>query len=92
MRPNALLRSAALSLIVSVSLAGAAHAGAAAGGAMEWTQILNNVQLVDLAGSNIEQVGQNGPIRFVVGEYPAFAVRVFDDAEAVGRVDEVACV
>jgi type IV secretion system protein TrbJ len=59
MRQNALLRSAALAAILSVGLTGAAHAGAAAGGATEWTPILNNVQLIDLAGTNIEQVGQN---------------------------------
>ncbi|MAN77417.1 MAG: P-type conjugative transfer protein TrbJ [Rhizobiales bacterium] len=59
MRIYAKLVSVALSAILSVGLAGAAHAGAAAGGATEWTQLLNNVQLVDLAGSNIEQVGQN---------------------------------
>ena len=59
MRHNALLRSAALATILSVGLTGTAHAGAAAGGATEWTQILNNVQLIDLAGTNIEQVGQN---------------------------------
>lgn len=59
MRHNALLRSAALAGVLVVGLTGAAHAGAAAGGATEWTQILNNMQLIDLAGINIEQVGQN---------------------------------
>lgn len=59
MRTYALLRSAALSVVLSAGLAGAAHAGAAAGGATEWTQLLNNVQLIDLAGTNVEQVGQN---------------------------------
>lgn len=59
MRHSALFRSAALAAILSASLSGAAHAGAATGGATEWTQILNNVQLIDLAGTNIEQVGQN---------------------------------
>lgn len=59
MRPYALLRSAALSAILSVSLSGAAQAGAAAGGATEWTQILNNGQLLEIAGSNQTQIGQN---------------------------------
>lgn len=34
-------------------------AGIAVGGATEWTQILNNLQLVELAGTNMEQVAQN---------------------------------
>ncbi len=59
MRLYAKLGSAALSAILSAGLTGAAHAGAAAGGATEWTQLLNNAQLIDLAGTNVEQVGQN---------------------------------
>ena len=34
-------------------------AGVGVGGATEWTQILNNIQLVELAGTNAEQVAQN---------------------------------
>lgn len=59
MRPYAKLRSAALSVILSAGLTVTAQAGAVTGVATEWTQILNNLQLVDLAGTNIEQVGQN---------------------------------
>lgn len=59
MRRTALLRSAAFAALFSAGLAGAAHAGAATGGATEWTQLLNNAQLIDLAGTNVEQVGQN---------------------------------
>lgn len=40
-------------------MASDAQAGVAVGGATEWTQILNNIQLVELAGTNIEQVAQN---------------------------------
>ncbi|ELT46634.1 P-type conjugative transfer protein TrbJ [Brucella intermedia] len=59
MRPCALLRSAALSASLAVGLTGTAQAGAATGGATEWTQLLNNAQLIDLAGTNVEQVAQN---------------------------------
>lgn len=59
MRLNALLASTALSVGIAVGLVGPAHAGAAAGGATEWTQLLNNVQLLEQTGLNVEQVGQN---------------------------------
>lgn len=59
MRRCALFVSATLSVLVSIGTNGPAHAGAVTGGATEWTQILNNLQLVDIAGTNIEQVSQN---------------------------------
>jgi len=43
-------------LALSTSLLSPAHAGAAGGGATEWTQLLNNGELISLVGQSSEQI------------------------------------
>lgn len=52
---RSLLRNAVVGLVLAVS-PGAAFAGAATGGATEWTQLLNNAQLLEQSGQGVEQI------------------------------------
>lgn len=49
-------RSTAPAVLLVLSAAGAANAGAMAGGATEWTQLLNNVQLLEQSGQGVTQI------------------------------------
>ena len=50
---NLILSSA---LAMSTAISSPAHAGAAGGGATEWTQLLNNGELISLVGQSTEQI------------------------------------
>lgn len=52
---RSLLRNALAGLVLTVSPS-AVFAGAATGGATEWTQLLNNAQLLEQSGQGVEQI------------------------------------
>ncbi|WP_312405371.1 P-type conjugative transfer protein TrbJ [Rhizobium sp.] len=52
---RSLLRNAVVGLMLAVSPS-AVSAGAATGGATEWTQLLNNAQLLEQSGQGVEQI------------------------------------
>ena len=56
MLTNSLLRSTVAGVLLALSISGSAHAGAAAGGATEWTQLLNNAQLLEQSGQGVTQI------------------------------------
>ncbi|MHB2268068.1 P-type conjugative transfer protein TrbJ [Pseudaminobacter salicylatoxidans] len=56
MLTNSLLRSTVAGVLLALSISGSAHAGAATGGATEWTQLLNNVQLLEQSGQGVTQI------------------------------------
>jgi P-type conjugative transfer protein TrbJ len=56
MLTNSLLRRTAAGVLLALSISGSAHAGAATGGATEWTQLLNNVQLLEQSGQGVTQI------------------------------------
>lgn len=56
MLTNSLLRSSMAGVLLAVSVSGSAHAGAAAGGATEWTQLLNNAQLLEQSGQGVKSL------------------------------------
>ena len=54
--PKLFLRSSLASVLIAVSLAAPAQASGALTGATEFTQILNNGELIALGGQNAEQI------------------------------------
>lgn len=54
--PNSFLANSLVSVLCLVSLTGSANAGGAVTGATEFTQILNNGELIALGGQNAEQI------------------------------------
>lgn len=56
MLTNSSLRSTVAGVLLALGISGSAYAGAATGGATEFTQIANNVQLLELAGTNAQQL------------------------------------
>ncbi len=55
MQTRSLLLKAAVALLLAAS-PGVVQAGAATGGATEWTQLLNNAQLLEQSGQGVEQI------------------------------------
>lgn len=55
MQRSSLLRNAIVGLLLAVSPT-AVQAGAAAGGATEWTQLLNNAQLLEQSGQGVQSL------------------------------------
>lgn len=55
MQRRSLLRNAIVGLMLAVSPS-AVYAGAAAGGATEWTQLLNNAQLLEQSGQGVQSL------------------------------------
>lgn len=56
MLTNSLLRSTVAGVLLVLSISGSAHAGAAGGGATEWTQLLNNAQLLEQSGQGVKSL------------------------------------
>ena len=54
--PTPFLRNSLASILIAVSLAAPVHASGALTGATEFTQILNNSELIALGGQNAEQI------------------------------------